>query len=81
MELCPLQSAHRDKLLPRFSNGQETSLKAVHMVHPNSRIPLCQNQQALFMAALTDDALKVTCKSCLRTLNAKETLNVRPLAR
>ena len=45
--------------------------KAVHMAHPKVRVPLCQNPQALFMAVLTDESDKVTCKMCLRIQNAK----------
>jgi hypothetical protein len=58
--------------MPGIRNGQENPLKAVHIVHPKARVPLCQNQQALFMAVLTDDAGKATCKTCLRIFNARE---------
>ena len=46
--------------------------KVVHMVHPKARVPLCQNPQARFLAVLTDEKAKVTCKMCLRILNARE---------
>jgi hypothetical protein len=42
------------------------------MMHPDAHVPLCQNQQALFLAVLESDKAKVTCKTCLRILNAEE---------
>jgi len=47
-------------------------MRAVHFERP-IRWPLCSNQQAQFLAVLTDKKAKVTCKTCLRILNKKET--------